>query len=201
VVADDHPPLRQAVSAILAAHGIEVVALASDGSEARAAIAAYRPRVAILDLVMPRLTGVEVASWVARAFPETGVILYTGHVESSLLVDALDAGALGFVLKGTPTVELVTAVELVAGGGGYVDPELAATLVKASVEADLPALSARERDILRLRSEGKSEADVGEALHVSPDSVRASVRQAIRELEADARTRAVATAIRLWLID
>ena len=201
VVADDHPPLVDAVSASLAERGIEVVAIAWDGEEALAAIVAHRPRVAILDAVMPRLGGIEVARRTAREVPETGVILYTGYAEHSLLVDALGAGALGFVSKRAPTEDLVHAVEFVAAGEGYVDPRLAATVVKASLEVGLPTLSARERDILRLVSQGKSNGDVGEALHISPDTVRTYLRRAMKKLEAETRTQAVATAIRLSLID
>jgi two-component system, NarL family, response regulator DesR len=200
VVADDHPLLRQAVSAILAEHGIDVVALASDGEEALAAIAAQRPRVAILDVMMPRLSGIDVARRIARVAPETGVIFYTGSAEHSLLVDALAAGALGFVSKAAPTQDLVRAVESVAAGEGYVDPRLAPTVVRASVEAGLP-LSPRERDILRLLSEGKSNGVVGETLHIAPDTVRTYLRRAMKKLEAETRTQAVAKAIRLSLID
>ena len=200
MIADDHPLLRQAVSAILAEHGIDVVALASDGEEALAAIAAQRPRVAILDVMMPRLSGIDVARRVARVAPETRVILYTGSAEHSLLVDALGAGALGFVSKAAPTQDLVRAVESVAAGEGYVDPRLAPTVVRASVEAGLP-LSPRERDILRLLSEGKSNGVVGETLHIAPDTVRTYLRRAMKKLEAETRTQAVAKAIRLSLID
>ena len=201
IVADDHPPLRQVLSIVFAEHGIDVVALASDGEEALAAIAEHRPQVAILDVSMPHLGGIEVARHTTRVFPETRVILYTGYAEHSLLADALGAGALGFVSKGAPTEDIVHAVEFVADGEGYVDPRLAATVMKASLEAGLPALSARERDILRLVSEGGSNGDVAEALHISPDTVRTYLRRAMTKLEAETRTQAVAKAIRLSLID
>ena len=200
MVADDHPPLLQAVSAVLEEHGIEVVVLASDGEEALAAIAALRPSVAILDVVMQPLGGIEVARRIARAIPATRAILYTGYAEHSVMVDAFDAGAYGFVSKGAPTAELVRAVELVANGERYVDPRLAAT-VPTSFDPGLPTLSAREREILRLLSEGNSNADVGEALHISPDTVRTYLSRAMKKLEAETRTQAVAKAIRLSLID
>ena len=126
VIADDHPPLREILSAILPQHGIDVVAVASDGEEAVTAIAAHRPRVAILDLMMPHLDGIEVARRAAHIAPETGVVLYTGYADGSFLLEALRAGALGFVSKGAPTDELIRAIELVADGGAYVDPRVAA---------------------------------------------------------------------------
>jgi len=200
VVADDHPPLLQAVSAVLEEHGVEVLVRASDGEEALAAIAALRPSVAILDVVMQPLGGIEVARRIARAIPATRAILYTGYAEHSVMVDAFDAGAYGFVSKGAPTAELVRAVELVANGERYVDPRLEAT-VPTSFDPGLPTLSAREREILRLLSEGNSNADVGEALHISPDTVRTYLSRAMKKLEAETRTQAVAKAIRLSLID
>jgi DNA-binding NarL/FixJ family response regulator len=201
VVADDHPPLREALAAILPQHGIDVVGVASDGEEAVSVITAHQPSVAILDVMMPRLDGIEVARRVARVAPETRVVLYTGYGDRSYLLDGLRAGTLGFVSKEAPTDELIRAIELVAGGQAYVDPRVAGTVVRASAEARLPALSARERDILRLLSEGKSNAEVGELLHIAPDTVRTYVRRAMKKLEAETRTQAVATAIRLSLID
>jgi DNA-binding NarL/FixJ family response regulator len=201
VFADDHPPLREALAAILPQHGIDVVAVASDGEEAVTVITAHQPSVAILDVMMPRLDGIEVARRVARVAPETGVVLYTGYGDRSFLLDGLRAGALGFVSKGAPTDELIRAIELVADGEPYVDPQVAAAVVSVSVEAGLPALSPRERDILRLLSEGKSNAEVGEALHIAPDTVRTYVRRAMKKLEAETRTQAVAIAIRLSLIE
>jgi DNA-binding NarL/FixJ family response regulator len=189
------------MSAVLEADGIDVVALVADGEEALAAIAEHRPHVAVLDVVMSRLGGIEVARQTARLFPETGVILYTGYAEQSLLADALGAGALGFVSKGSPTEDLVRAIECVADGEGYLDPRLAATMVRVSLDAGLPALSARERDILRLVSDGASNNDVGETLHISPDTVRTYLRRAMKKLEAETRTQAVAKAIRLSLIE
>jgi DNA-binding NarL/FixJ family response regulator len=201
VVADDHPPLLQVVSAVLEEHGVDVLVRASDGEEALAAIAALRPSVAILDVVMQPLGGIEVARRIARAIPATRAILYTGYAEHSVMVDAFDAGAYGFVSKGAPTAELVRAVEIVANGERYLDPRLTATVPAAPFDARVPTLSAREREILRLLSEGNSNADVGEALHISPDTVRTYLSRAMKKLEAETRTQAVAKAIRLSLID
>ena len=201
LVADDHPPLLDAVAGVLSEHGMEVLAIASDGEDALEKIVFHRPNVAILDVVMRPLGGIDVMRQLADAAPETSVILYTGYAQHSLVVDAFAAGALGFVSKGAPTTELVRAVELVANGEGYVDPRLAATVVHASLDVGGPALSPRERDILRLVAEGQSNFEVGEKLHISPDTVRTYMRRAMRKLEAETRTQAVARAIRLSLID
>ena len=128
LVADDHPAMVEAVCEVLSEHGIEVIGRARDGDEALTKIEARKPDVAVVDLRMPRLSGVEIARRAARIDPETGVILYTAYGERALLTEALDAGARGFVLKEAPLDDLVRAVETVAAGGTYVDPVLAGVL-------------------------------------------------------------------------
>jgi RNA polymerase sigma factor (sigma-70 family) len=200
VVADDHPAIVHGISRLFADHGIDVVGQAANGADALAAIEALRPTVAVLAVLMPGLSGVEVARSAHRTVPETASILYTRQTERELLVEALDAGARGFVLKEAPLDELVRAVTFAARGDVYVDAALAATLVRASAVSRLPELSPRERDILRLLSEGKSNEEMGKALSISPATVRTYIRRAMQKLEADTRTQAVATAIRNSLI-
>jgi DNA-binding NarL/FixJ family response regulator len=200
VVADDHPALGEALARILSADAIEIVAQVRDGAEALARIEKLRPTVALLDLVLPPADLVEVVRRAASLSPETAVILYTGSVESESVVQALDAGARGFVLKEAPLEELLRAVKIVAGGEVYVDPALGATLIRAGSGTKHPSLSAREREILRLLSNGRSNKEIAEALGISPDTVRTYVRRAMAKLEADTRTQAVAIAIRSGLI-
>jgi DNA-binding NarL/FixJ family response regulator len=200
VVADHHAALRQALARSLTQEGIEVVRQASDGAEALAAVEELRPTVAILDLVMPHLGGVDVVRRAAVVAPETAVILYAGFAEHELIVEALDAGARGFVLKQAPLEELLGAVTTVARGEVYVDPALGATLVGARGAGKLPTLSAREREILRLLADGKTNKEIAEGLFISPDTVRTYIRRAMEKLEANTRTQAVAIAIRQSLI-
>jgi DNA-binding NarL/FixJ family response regulator len=196
VVADDHPALVEAVSVLLEAEGIDVVARAGDGAQALAAIEQLQPSVAVLDLVMPRRGGIEVARLIAKSSPGTSAVLYTGHAERELLVEAIGAGGRGFVLKERPLTDLVRAVKLAAAGEIYVDPVLAPTLVRASVSRGGPPLSPRERDILRLLSEGLANDAIAGLLAISPDTVRTYIRRAMEKLEADTRTQAVAIALR-----
>jgi DNA-binding NarL/FixJ family response regulator len=196
IVADDHPALVEAVASLLHANGIDVVAKVRDGEEALAAIRAHEPTVAVLDLIMPRRAGIEVARLTSQMMPRTETILYTGQNDRELLVEALDAGARGFVLKEAPLLELVRAVQLVANGGTYVDPVLAPTLVRGGSSQPHPALSTREREILRLLADGKSNDEIARALFISPETVRTYIRRAMQKLEADTRTQAVAIAMR-----
>ena len=200
VVADDHPALRAAVTATLSAHGINVAGEAADGEEALAAIETHRPQVAVLDANMPRLGGIDVAARVQRTVPETALLLYTGYGNRALLVEALEVGIRGFVLKEAPLNELVRAVEVVAGGGTYVDPLLAGSLINAKLDTALPELTQRERQVLRLLADGLSNDEIGKRLFISPDTVRSNVQKAMGKLDANTRTQAVATALRQSLI-
>src|SRR4051794_25308065 len=122
VVADDHPAMLSAVCDVLAEAGIDIVGRAQNGKEALAKIETRRPRVALVDVRMPRMGGVELAREAARRAPETALIFYTAYGDRALVVEALDLGVRGFVLKEAPLQDLVRAIELVAGGGTYVDP-------------------------------------------------------------------------------
>ncbi len=197
VVADDHPAIVAAVSALLEEHGIRVVARARDGAEALAAIEAYGPSLAVLDLRMPRLNGIEV---VRRIRTATAVVLYAERAERGLLMDAVDAGARGYVLKESPLDDLVRAARTVAQGGTYVDPVVSGAIAVASTNERLPSLTQRERDVLRLLADGCSNDEVARRLYLSPETVRTHVRKAMRKLDAETRTQAVATALRHSLI-
>jgi DNA-binding NarL/FixJ family response regulator len=200
LVADDHPSVLGAVCDYLDTHGIEVVARASDGTAALAAIASARPQVAVVDLRMPRLSGIEVASEASRSSPATAVILFTGFADQALLVEAVDAGARGFVLKEAPLTELLRAVHAVAEGGTYVDAVLAATLASAHATGKLAELTERERDVLRLLADGLTYDEIGKRLFIASATVRTHVQKAMGRLDANSRTQAVAMALRQSLI-
>ena len=200
LIADDHPAMLEAVGDVLAEHHYDIVGYARDGAEALEKLETRKPTVALVDLRMPKLSGIEVARQAARSTPETAVILYTAYGERALLMDALDAGARGFVLKEAPLADVVRAIELVASGGTYVDPILAGVLASPEATGALPTLSQRERDVLRLLSEGLSNQDIGTRLFISPETVRTHIRKSMNKLEADTRTQAVATALRMSLI-
>jgi DNA-binding NarL/FixJ family response regulator len=200
LVADDHPAMVEAICDTLADEDIEIVGRAVDGEEALAKIQTRKPDVAVVDLRMPRVGGIETARQVARTTPETAVILYTAYGDRALLTEAIDAGARGFVLKEAPLADLVRAVRIVADGGTYVDPVLAGALATADATAKLPDLTQRERDVLRLLADGLSNEEIGKELFISPETVRTHVRKAMEKLDADTRTQAVATALRQSLI-
>lgn len=201
-VADDHPAIVDAIVRFLAAEdGIEIVGTAGDGGHALARIQELQPDVAIVDVQMPGVGGIEVARRLATEGSKTGVILYTGYAERSLVVEAIDAGAHGFVLKESPLTDLVRAVRLVADGRTYVDPVLASVLAGPDAASRIPGLTKREREVLRLLADGMRNEQVGRELSISPLTVRTHIEKAMHKLEADTRTQAVAKALRMSLID
>ncbi|HZS24121.1 MAG TPA: response regulator transcription factor [Gaiellaceae bacterium] len=200
VVADDHPAMLAAVGDTLAKHGFEIVARAADGEQALAAIERAQPDVALVDVRMPRLSGLELAKRLAGVAPGTAVVFYTAFGDRALVSEALDVGARGFVLKEAPLADLVRAVQLVAAGEAYVDPVLAGVLVRSRVTDSLPTLTQREREVLRLLADGLSNDEIGRRLHISAETVRTHVRKAMTKLEADTRTQAVAIALRQSII-
>ena len=200
VVADDHPAVLEAVAEYLAQAGIDVVSRAHDGEEALQQIEERKPQVALIDVRMPKLGGIELTRRAQRSAPDTAILLYTGYGDRALLTEALDAGVHGFVLKEAPMDDLLRAVKSVASGGTYVDPVLAGTLAASSVGNKLPELTHRERDVLRLLADGLSNEEIGKKLFISAETVRTHVRKAMDKLDADTRTQAVARALRDHLI-
>jgi DNA-binding NarL/FixJ family response regulator len=199
LLADDHPALLDAVGGFLESRGIEVVYRARNGQEALDEVRERRPDLALLDLVLPRLSGTETARCIVREVPETAVVVYTGYADEPRLLEALDAGARGFLSKDAPLEELARAIEIVASGRTYVDASLAPTLVRPETMS-IPQLTARERDVLRLLSDGLRTEEVARRLFISPETVRTHLRKAMDKLEAETRTQAVAEALRKSII-
>jgi DNA-binding NarL/FixJ family response regulator len=190
----------EAVAEFLVQGGIEVIARARDGEEALERIEQRKPQVALVDVRMPKLGGIELTRRAQRSTPETSILLYTGYGDRALLTEALDVGVRGFVLKEAPMDDLLRAVESVAAGGTYVDPVLAGTLAASSIGNKLPELTQRERDVLRLLADGLANEEIGKRLFISAETVRTHVRKAMDKLDADTRTQAVARALRDRLI-
>jgi len=197
-VADDHPAVLDALARTLAHHGVDVVAQVRDGEDAVRAILEHRPAVAVVDYRMPRLSGISVARRVAK---DTAVILYTGFTDRTMVVEALDAGVRGLVLKEAPLADVARAIETVATGSVYVDPVLAGVLAVADTTPQPTILTRREREVLRLLADGLRNDDIGRELQIAGETARAHIRNAMRKLRADTRTQAVAVALRRSLIE
>jgi two-component system, cell cycle sensor histidine kinase and response regulator CckA len=200
VVADDHPPVLDAVTRVLETTGFRVVGTADDGPTALRRIVDRQPDVALVDIRMQGLNGVEVTRRAAELARRTAVVLYTGLGDQELLQQALDAGARGFLLKDASLSEVAHVLTRIADGETYVTPDLADALVTPTAVAELPTLTTREREVLKLLAEGMTNDGAAAALSISPETIQTHVRKAMAKLDADTRTAAVATALRLALI-
>jgi DNA-binding NarL/FixJ family response regulator len=199
-VADDHPPVVHALVDYLGQHGLEIAGVSGNGRDALEAIRRSRPAVAVLDLAMPLLTGIDVVRELPRTGEATNVVLYTEQADPALLDEAIDAGIHGVVLKEAPLSELLRAVQLAAAGRSYVDPVLAGMVSSPTRAARTPELTTRERDVLRLLADGLKNETIGKRLFISPETVRTHIEKAMAKLGAGTRTQAVASALRLSII-
>jgi DNA-binding NarL/FixJ family response regulator len=198
LLADDHPAILASVAAYLNDEGIDVAATARTGAEALRALELRSVAVAVLDQRLPDMTGVELARAIATVHPETAVLLYTGFSEAALVQEALDAGICGIVLKDAPLTDLPRAIALVAEGGSYLDPVLGGALVGS--QTDAPRLTPREREVLRLLSQGHTNDEIGAELFLSSETIRTHVHKAVVRLGVRNRTEAVAKGLREGLI-
>jgi len=170
VLADDHVIVRQALSLLLAGAGFQVVGEASDGHEAVRLARDLEPDVAVLDVVMPVLNGLDAAREIHQAYPRTKAILLTSRHDEQLILEALQAGIRGCVLKTYEAQDLIRAIRDVVAGGIYLSPGMSRSLVDAfRARTTLPAdpLSQRERQVLQLIAEGKRTRQIAELLGVS----------------------------------
>jgi len=183
LVADDHPAILEAIAQFVASEDdIELVGLASDGEDALRLIAESRPDVAILDIRMPRLGGVEILKRLAQVESAPAVILFTGNPERALLLESLAAGARGFLAKQAPLANLVRAVRAVADGWSYVDPISGSVRVGPGASDPVTVLNEREREILHLLADGMGNEEIGSALFIPPQAVETHIKHAIEKL-------------------
>jgi DNA-binding NarL/FixJ family response regulator len=203
VIADDEPVVRVGVAAVLATAGdIEVVGEAADGRAAVELVRAHRPDVAVLDIRMPHLDGVEAAAELARIGFATPVLVLTTFADDASITRALAGGAAGFVLKTGDPKELVAGVRAVATGAAYLSPfvtrrildGLPATRRAGDAHGRVAALTDREREVLGLIGAGLSNAEIGRRLHVVEGTVKIYVSTILGRLGARNRVQAAIVA-------
>lgn len=208
VLADDHAVVRKGTREFLEEDtAITVVAEASNGLEACALVAELQPDVAVLDIQMPVMTGIEATRRIKAAHPEVRVLILTAYDDDPYVFALLGAGADGYVLKNAGPDELVRLVKATAAGGKVLSPDIAAKVVaRATGSPAIPAaemvepLSEREIEVLRLAGQGLTNKAIGLQLGVSDRTVQGHLANIYGKLQAGSRTEAVTKALKLGLI-
>lgn len=209
VLADDHRVVRQGIRSFLEEAGdIEVVAEAADGEQALELVAAHKPDVLVLDVRMPKLSGVEVARQVAERHPGVRVLILTAYDDDPYIFALLKAGAAGYILKTADSAELVRAVRMVAAGQPALAPEVAQKVVcrvaggpRSVGDEVVQPLSERELEVLRLAAKGLTNRAIGLSLSISDRTVQGHLANIYSKLHVNTRTEAVLKAVKLgWLV-
>jgi NarL family two-component system response regulator LiaR len=203
LIADDHAVVRQGLRTFLELQDdIEVVADACDGEEAVTAALDGRPDVVLMDLVMPRLDGIEATRRILRERPATRVLALTSFLDDDKVLPAVRAGAAGYLLKDVDPEQLVGAIRTVHGGGALLDPAVTATVMRQLADhaepeedADL-GLTGREREVLALIARGLSNKLIARELGIAEKTVKTHVSSILAKLGVTDRTQAALLAVR-----
>jgi two-component system response regulator NreC len=204
ILADDHTLFRQGIRTLLSAEpDIEVVGEASNGSDAVDKTSEARPDVVLMDISMPGMSSFEASRKIKKNRPETKVLFLTMYDDEDYLAEALSAGASGYVLKDSPSQQLVDAVRDVRRGGSYLSPRMLSQLVddfRSRIKSDgrlvrSGALTTREREILKVLAEGKSVKEIACDLDLSVKTVEAHKFNLMRKLDIHNKAQLVQYAI------
>ena len=201
MLADDHPVVREGLRGMLAAErDIEVVAQAASGAEAIAMAARYQPDVVLMDLRMPGGDGVEATTAILGAAPGVRVVVLTTYETDADIVRAVEAGAVGYLLKDTPIADLANAIRAAARGETALAPSVAGRLVTHVRRPRRDVLSGRETEVLALVALGLTNAEIGGRLFIGEATVKTHLLRSFAKLGVSDRTAAVTHAIALGVI-
>jgi NarL family two-component system response regulator LiaR len=203
-IVDDHEMVRRGLLALLEiADDLEPVGQASSGEEAIELCEAEHPDIVLMDMMLPGMDGAAATRAIRERCPATQVVVLTSFPEEDLVQKAIDAGALGYLLKNVGAADLAKAIRAAAAGQPTLAPEAAQALVSRAVRPTRPAhnLSARERDVLRLMVQGLSNRAIGEKLSITASTVEFHVSNILAKLGAAGRTEAVAMAVQQKLVE
>jgi DNA-binding NarL/FixJ family response regulator len=202
LLADDHAVVRKGIRDFLEEDdAIEVIAEASTGAEAWSLLTRRLPDVAVLDIRMPEMTGIELTRRIKETYPEVRVLILTAYDDEPYIFALLRAGADGYVLKTAQSSELLRAVKTVAEGKSVLDPEIAPKVIaNLSNPQTLEPLSDRELDVLRGVAKGWTNREIGRALSISDRTVQGHLANVFSKLQVNSRTEAVTVALQQGLI-
>ena len=205
LLADDHHIVRAGIRQLLESeNGIQVIAEAGDGEEAQSLIQQHKPDVAVLDIQMPKASGIEVTRWARAHMPEVGVLILTAYDDDPYVIAVLQAGANGYVLKTAQADDLIQAVRDVNEGKSALDPnitrKLMSNIFKGTEKKIIEPLTERELDVLRLAAKGFTNKAIGVQLSISDRTVQGHLAHIFAKLQANSRTEAVMRGVSLGLI-
>lgn len=211
LIVDDQTVVREGLAAILSTDPeIDVVGLAGDGQEALELAAELQPDVVLMDLKMPILDGVQATQQLQHHHPGISVLVLSTYADDDWVLNALRAGAAGYLLKDTRRETLIAAIKGTAEGRSYLDPTVAGMVVRQAVAGQaavapgpspLEALTDRERQVLRLLARGYSNPEIARQLHLARGTVRNYVSTVLQKLGVADRTEAAVEALRRGLLD
>jgi DNA-binding NarL/FixJ family response regulator len=196
VIADDHPFYRQGLARLLSQSGVEVVGEAANGPDAIELVERTAPDVAVVDLNMPGMSGVEVTRRLNERMPASRVLVVSVSAQEEDVTEAILAGASGYVLKDGPVEEVVAGIRAAAAGESLLSPRIAGTLLDRirdrEVQPELPPipLSERELQVLKLVAQGRGESEIGEALHIGAGTVTKHISSLLMKLQVENRVQA-----------
>jgi NarL family two-component system response regulator LiaR len=202
LIADDHPLFRDGLRSLLTARGIEVVAEAGNGREALELAWRHKPDVVLMDLMMPGMDGVTATRLIRQQFPTVQIVALTSFKEQEMVQNALQAGAIGYLLKDVSADELARAIRAAHSGRATLSSEAAQALVNAANQPPAPVydLTERERVVLALMVEGLNNTQIAGRLVVSPSTIKTHVSHILSKLGVASRSEAVALALRSGLV-
>ena len=206
LLADDHRMLRDSLRRSMEENGFDVVGEAGDGAEAVQLAQELRPDVILMDVSMPNLDGVEATRQITRMVPEAQVVMLTMHADGDVMARAIQAGAIGYLVKDCAITDVVSAVRLAASGESVLSPDLALSMLadvkRTAVDPGNghAPVSAREEQVLQLVADGLSLPEVAAELFISVKTVKNHLASIYAKLDARDRTQAVLRAVRMGII-
>ncbi len=202
LLVDDHAVVRQGLRMFLSLDPeLEIVGEAGNGEEGVTLAHQLKPDVVLMDLLMPVMDGITATAVIRRELPETEVIALTSVLEDRLVVDAIRAGAIGYLLKDTNADDLCRAIKAAAAGQVQLSPQAAARLMREVRIPDSPeALTGRETEVLRLVAHGQSNKEIATTLTITEKTVKTHVSNILDKLDVNSRTQAALYAVRIGLV-